>query len=56
MVNSISKFNAIGIAIDEPIEGECEDYLGNRCSISQLSGIHLEACPYSFSIEDQFME
>lgn len=42
--------------IDEPIEGECEDYLGNRCSISQLSGIHLEACPYSFSIEDQFME
>lgn len=42
--------------IDEPFEYDVDDYTGQRCTISQLSGVHLSTTSYSFNIEDEFME
>ena len=64
----IVAYNAEGIAInnptgksthtyiDEEMCGSIVDYLGNRGSFHELSGVHLEPCDYSFSIAESYAD
>ena len=42
--------------IDDPIEGDIKDYLGNIYHYKELSGIHMENSDYSFNPVDNFLE
>ena len=41
--------------IDEPMQGEAVDYLGNRFTYNERSGVHLGPCEFSLSLTDQFL-
>ena len=41
--------------LDDTMQGEVTDYLGNTISYKTMSGIYLENTPYSFSIESDYM-
>lgn len=41
--------------IDEPIQGEIEDYRGTKCSYNELSCIHLEECDYHLSVAQSYI-
>lgn len=42
--------------IDNEVEGEFVDYLGNKCYYREKGGVHLEKNGYSLSISKQFKE
>lgn len=42
--------------IDDVMEGECADYLGNRYHYKELSGIHLSPCDFSLSMTETFLK
>lgn len=42
--------------IDDEIEGDIKDYLGNNYHYHELSGIHMENSDYSFNPVDNFLE
>lgn len=42
--------------IDDEIEGDIKDYLGNEYHYHELSGIHMESSDYSFNPVDNFLE
>ncbi|MBR3598259.1 MAG: hypothetical protein IKL53_00095, partial [Lachnospiraceae bacterium] len=42
--------------IDETMEGEAVDYLGNRFTYYERSGIHLAPCEFSLSLTETFLK
>lgn len=39
---------------DYKIEGEIKDYTGKKCKYEELSFVHLEDCPFSINISDEY--
>ena len=42
--------------LDDPMEGEVTDYLGNTVHYRTESGIYLEETPYNFSLQGEYLD
>ena len=41
--------------IDDVMEGDCVDYLGNKYHYKEYSGVHLSPCDFSLSMTEAFL-